>query len=199
MSKNALIFPSLRVASNATMSRFFQQAEAAPDVFEYGFATMARELRFRAWEAAGDRNPALPCPDRIESAHPGSRCHLDTPHGGMDQREEILAAGPEPGQGRTHRRVGRERHRAFSTLTDYPAGTNLSLRAEPLHSGAQATLLDPDAHRMPAFLTNSPRWHGPTQQQKADPARQKPRKQPGRRSISYRTNNQPVRQNPSLV
>ena len=47
------------VASNATMSRFFQQAAAAPDVFEYGFATMTRELRSRVWEAAGDRNPAL--------------------------------------------------------------------------------------------------------------------------------------------
>ena len=28
-----------KVASNATMSRFFQQAAAAPDVFDYGFAT----------------------------------------------------------------------------------------------------------------------------------------------------------------
>ena len=36
-----------KVASNATMSRFFQQAAAAPDVFDYGFATMARELRSR--------------------------------------------------------------------------------------------------------------------------------------------------------
>lgn len=48
-----------KVASNATMSRFFQQAAAAPDVFDHGFATMARELRSRVWEAAGDRNPAL--------------------------------------------------------------------------------------------------------------------------------------------
>ena len=47
-------------------------------------------------------------------------------------------------------------------LTDYPAGTNLYLRAEPLHPGAQATLLDLDGHRVTAFLTNSPRWHGPT-------------------------------------
>lgn len=36
------------------------------------------------------------------------------------------------------------------------------LRAEPLHPGAQATLLDADGHRVRAFLTNSPRWHGPT-------------------------------------
>lgn len=47
-------------------------------------------------------------------------------------------------------------------LTDYPVGTNLFLRAEPLHPGAQATLLDADGHRVTAFLTNSPRWHGPT-------------------------------------
>ncbi|MDQ0854702.1 hypothetical protein QFZ79_002813 [Arthrobacter sp. V4I6] len=46
-------------------------------------------------------------------------------------------------------------------LTDYPPGTNLYLRAEPLHPGAQATLLDVDGHRVTAFLTNSPRWHGP--------------------------------------
>ncbi|MFM9432834.1 hypothetical protein ACFDR8_003753 [Arthrobacter sp. MP_2.3] len=46
-------------------------------------------------------------------------------------------------------------------LTDYPARTNLYLRAEPLHPGAQATLLDVDGHRVTAFLTNSPRWHGP--------------------------------------
>ena len=37
----------------------------------------------------------------------------------------------------------------------------LFLRAEPLHPGAQPTLLDTDGHRITAFLTNSPRWHGP--------------------------------------
>lgn len=47
-------------------------------------------------------------------------------------------------------------------LTDYPAGTNLYLRAETLHPGAQPTLLDTDGHRVTAFLTNSPCWHGPT-------------------------------------
>lgn len=46
-------------------------------------------------------------------------------------------------------------------LTDYPPGTKLFLRAEPLHPGAQPTLLDVDGHRITAFLTNSPRWHGP--------------------------------------
>lgn len=46
-------------------------------------------------------------------------------------------------------------------LTDYPPGTKLFLRAEPRHPGAQPTLLDTDGHRITAFLTNSPRWHGP--------------------------------------
>ncbi|BCW44869.1 hypothetical protein StoSoilB5_20530 [Arthrobacter sp. StoSoilB5] len=46
-------------------------------------------------------------------------------------------------------------------LSDYPTGTKLFLRAEPLHPGAQPTLLDADGHRITAFLTNSPRWHGP--------------------------------------
>ena len=46
-------------------------------------------------------------------------------------------------------------------LDDYPQGTNLYLRAEPLHPGANATLLDHDGHRITAFLTNSPRWDAP--------------------------------------
>jgi hypothetical protein len=46
-------------------------------------------------------------------------------------------------------------------LTDYPPGTKLFLRAEPLHPGAQPTLLDTDGHRITALLTNAPRWHGP--------------------------------------
>jgi hypothetical protein len=46
-------------------------------------------------------------------------------------------------------------------LQDYPPGTKLFLRAEPLHPGAQPTLLDVDGHRITAMLTNSPRWHGP--------------------------------------
>jgi hypothetical protein len=37
----------------------------------------------------------------------------------------------------------------------------LFLRAEPLHPGAQPSLLDVDGHRITALLTNSPRWHGP--------------------------------------
>lgn len=46
-------------------------------------------------------------------------------------------------------------------LKDYPEGTRLYLRAEPLHPGAQATLLDTDGHRVTAFLTNAPRWNAP--------------------------------------
>ncbi|MFK4299900.1 hypothetical protein ABH924_005090 [Arthrobacter sp. GAS37] len=46
-------------------------------------------------------------------------------------------------------------------LKDYPPGTNIYLRAEPLHPGAAPTLLDLDGHRVTAFLTNAPRWHGP--------------------------------------
>ena len=48
-----------KVASNATISRFFERTVANPDLFEYGFATMSCELRSRVWAAAGDRNPAL--------------------------------------------------------------------------------------------------------------------------------------------
>ena len=48
-----------KVASNATVSRFFERTVTNSDVFAYGFATLTRELRSRAWEAAGDRNPAL--------------------------------------------------------------------------------------------------------------------------------------------
>jgi len=47
------------VASNATISRFFERTVANPDLFDYGFSTMSRQLRSRVWAAAGDRNPAL--------------------------------------------------------------------------------------------------------------------------------------------
>jgi hypothetical protein len=47
------------VPSNATVSRFFERTVTSPDLFSYGFDTLMRELRSRAWEAAGDRNPAL--------------------------------------------------------------------------------------------------------------------------------------------
>jgi hypothetical protein len=36
-------------------------------------------------------------------------------------------------------------------LNDYPPGTKLFLRAEPLHPGATPSLLDVDGHRSPRF------------------------------------------------
>ena len=50
--------------------------------------------------------------------------------------------------------------RFTDAMSDYPPGTKLFLRAEPLHPGATPSLLDLDGHRVTAFLTNSPRWHG---------------------------------------
>ena len=44
-------------------------------------------------------------------------------------------------------------------LKGYPAGTRIYLRAEPLHSGAKATLFDTEGNRVTAFLTNSPRFN----------------------------------------
>ena len=44
-------------------------------------------------------------------------------------------------------------------LKDYPEGTRLYLRAEPLHPGAKASLFDVDGHRVTAFLTNAPRYN----------------------------------------
>ena len=44
-------------------------------------------------------------------------------------------------------------------LKDYPPGTRIYLRAEPLHPGAKATLFDTDGNRVTAFLTNSPRFN----------------------------------------
>lgn len=43
-------------------------------------------------------------------------------------------------------------------LNDYPPGTRIYLRAEPLHPGAKASLFDTDGNRVTAFLTNSPRY-----------------------------------------
>jgi len=36
-------------------------------------------------------------------------------------------------------------------LIDYPLGTNLFLRTEPLHPGTTPSLLDVDRHRPPRF------------------------------------------------
>lgn len=44
-------------------------------------------------------------------------------------------------------------------LQNYPAGTRIYLRAEPLHPGAKANLFDTDGNRITAFLTNSPRFN----------------------------------------
>ena len=48
-----------QLPSNATVSRFFERTVANPELFSYGFETLTRELRTRAWDAAGNRNPAL--------------------------------------------------------------------------------------------------------------------------------------------
>lgn len=44
-------------------------------------------------------------------------------------------------------------------LKNYPPGTRIYLRAEPLHSGAKASLFDTDGNRVTAFLTNAPRYN----------------------------------------
>lgn len=44
-------------------------------------------------------------------------------------------------------------------LKNYPAGTRIYLRAEPLHSGAKANLFDIAGNRITAFLTNAPRYN----------------------------------------
>jgi hypothetical protein len=264
------------LASNATISRFFERTVTNPDVFTYGFATLTRELRSRAWESAGDRNPALKgtaldplivdLDATLVTSHSDKDQALGTykggygfapfiasiDYGGGNGTGEILAALLRPGNAgansaEDHIKVftraieqlpddfydeqgtligekvlvrtdsagasrkflhhlaslgvqfsvsypvpvlkahmvgwindkkywqpaldqnGKERADAWVVnateilgLTDYPAGTNLYLRAEPLHPGAQPTLLDADGHRITAFLTNSPRWHGPT-------------------------------------
>lgn len=264
------------VASNATMSRFFQQAAAAPEVFDHGFATLTRELRSRVWDAAEDRSPALTATAldpliidldaTLVTSHSDKEQAVGTYKGGYgfapfiasvdygagNGGGEILAVELRPGNAGAnsaddHIKIfdqavvqlpdvfyaedgvligekvlvrtdsagasrkflhylsslgvqfsvsypvpvmkarmvawinekkywqpaldqsGDERADAWVVnatnvlgLTDYPEGTNLYLRAEPLHPGAQATLLDLDGHRVTAFLTNSPRWHGPT-------------------------------------
>jgi hypothetical protein len=48
-----------QLPSNATVSRFFERTLTKPELFSYGFETLTRELRTRAWNAAGNRNPSL--------------------------------------------------------------------------------------------------------------------------------------------
>lgn len=264
-----------KVASNATVSRFFERTVTNPDLFSYGFSTLIRELRSRAWASAGDRNPALNATAlhplvidldaTLVTSHSDKEMAVGTYKGGYgfapfiasvdygtgNGTGEVLAAVLRPGNAGAnsaddHIKVftqaiaqlpddfydqdgeligkkilvrtdsagasrkflhhlsslgvqfsvsypvpvmktnmvawindkqywqpaldqdGNDRTNAWVInatdvfgLTDYPPGTNLYLRAEPLHPGAQATLLDVDGHRVTAFLTNSPRWHGP--------------------------------------
>ena len=44
-------------------------------------------------------------------------------------------------------------------LQNYPAGTRIYWRAEPLHSGAKANLFDIAGNGITAFLTNAPRYN----------------------------------------
>ena len=264
-----------QLPSNATVSRFFERTVTNPELFSYGFETLTRELRTRAWDAAGDRGPALTATaadpliidldatlvtshsdkENVAGTYKGGYgfapfiASID--YGGGNGSGEILAAVLRPGNAgansaEDHIRVfhtaaaqlpdgfyneagtlagekvlvrtdsagasrkflwhlhslgvqfstsytlpfgkahmidwisdkeywqpaldqhGNDRNDAWVInatdvvpLTDYPPGTNLFLRAEPLHPGAQPTLLDVDGHRITAFLTNSPRWHGP--------------------------------------
>lgn len=52
-----------QLPSNATVSRFFERTVTNPELFGYGFETLTRELRIRAWEAAGnlEEPPNPPC------------------------------------------------------------------------------------------------------------------------------------------
>lgn len=263
------------VPSNATVSRFFERTVANPEVFDHGFTTLARQLRSRAWEAAGDRNPAANAtaadpliidldatlvashsekeqatgtykggygfapftasidygagngtgealavllrhggatannaedhirifkaataalPDALHDEDGelhGQRVLVRTDSGGASRKflwylhsvgAQFSVSYPVP-VGKAHMidwindkqywqpaldQDGNERDDAWIinatqviALEDYPPGTKIFLRAEPLHPGATPTLLDVDGHRVTAFLTNSPRWHGP--------------------------------------
>lgn len=264
-----------QLPSNATVSRFFERTVTNPELFGYGFETLTRELRTRAWDAAGDRNPALAATaadpliidldatlvtshsekENVAGTYKGGYGFApfiaSVDYGGGNGSGEILAAVLRPGNagansaedhirvfhtaaaqlpesffteagalagekilvrtdsagasrkflwhlhslgvqfstsytlpfGKAHMidwisdkkhwqptldQSGKDRNDAWVInatdvipLTDYPPATNLFLRAEPLHPGAQPTLLDTDGHRITAFLTNSPRWHGP--------------------------------------
>lgn len=262
-----------QLPSNATVSRFFERTVANPELFSYGFETLTRELRTRAWNAAGNRNPAasataadpliIDIDATLVTSHSDKENVAGTYKGGYgfapfiasadygagNGSGEILACVLRPGSagansaedhirvfhtaaaqlpesfydpagvlagekvlvrtdsagasrkflwhlhslgvqfttsytlpfGKAHMvdwisdkeywqpaldQTGNDRTDAWVInatdvipLTDYPPGTKLFLRAEPLHPGAQPTLVDVDGHRITAFLTNSPRWH----------------------------------------
>jgi Transposase DDE domain group 1 len=262
-----------QLPSNATASRFFERTVTNPELFGYGFETLTRELRSRAWNAAGARNPALAAAvadplvidigatlvtshsdkenvagtykrgygfapfiatadygtgngsgeilavvlrpgnagannaeDHIRVFHTATAqlpesfftetgalagekilvrsdsagasrkflWHLHSlgvqfttsytipfkqgPHGRLDQRQKYWQpALDQPGNDRTDAWVINATD--VIPLIDYPPGTTVP--AHRVHPGAQPTLLDTDGHRITAFLTNSPRWHGP--------------------------------------
>ena len=263
------------VPSNATVSRFFERTVANPEIFAYGFETLSRELRSRAWDAAAKRSPAaratpaepliIDLDATLVTSHSDKENVAGTYKGGYgfapfiatcdygtgNGTGETLAALLRPGNagansaddhirvfdtataqlpetffdicgtllgekilvrtdsagasrkflwhlharsvqfsvsypvpvGKAHMidwinnkkywqpaldQDGKNRSDAWVInathvipLSDYPPGTKLFLRAEPLHPGATPSLLDLDGHRVTAFLTNSPRWHGP--------------------------------------
>jgi hypothetical protein len=264
-----------QLPSNATVSRFFERTVANPELFSYGMETLTRALRARAWNAAGNRNPALAATAAdpliidldatLVTSHSDKESVAGTYKGGYgfapfiascdygtgNGSGEILACLLRPGNagansaedhirvfhtaaaqlpdgfydgngalngekvlvrtdsagasrkflwhlhslgvqfstsytlpvGKAHMidwitdkdywQPALDQHGTARTdawvinatdvipLTDYPPGTKLFLRAEPLHPGAQPSLLDTDGHRITALLTNSPRWHGP--------------------------------------
>ena len=264
-----------QLPSNATVSRFFERTITNPELFSYGIETLTRELRTRAWHAAGNRNPTLTATAAnpliididatLVTSHSDKENVAGTYKGGYgfapfiascdygaaNGSGEILACMLRPGNagansaedhirvfhtaaaqlpeslfndtgalagekvlvrtdsagasrkflwhlhslgvqfstsytlpfGKAHMidwisdkqhwqpaldQSGNDRTDAWVInvtdvipLTDTPPSTKLFLRAEPLHPGAQPTLLDTDGHRITAFLTNSPRWHGP--------------------------------------
>jgi hypothetical protein len=73
----------------------------------------------------------------------------------LDHRQTLLAASLGPGRKRPDRCMGHQRHRHHSALP-------ITRRARTCSSApSRCTLLGTDGHRITAFLTNSPRWHGP--------------------------------------
>ncbi|CBT76502.1 IS1380-like element ISAar11 family transposase [Glutamicibacter arilaitensis] len=261
------------VASDATVSRFMHRIKEQPEAFSYGFATMTRTLRSKAWTAAGPRNPARQATannpliididaslvhvhsDKEHSAgtykggygfspmiamadygkpngtgevlavhlRPGNRgansaaSHIEVltqalaqlPDDFYDEHgnligEKILVRTDSAGSSREFLHHLDSLRIQFSTsyslpvikerfirwidekkfwepaldadgvqrdnawvidaskvieLKDYPPGTRIYLRAEPLHPGAKANLFDTDGNRVTAFLTNSPRFN----------------------------------------
>ena len=57
-----------QLPSNATVSRFFERTVTNPELFTYGMETLTRELRTRAWNAAGTGTRPWPRRPRIRSS-----------------------------------------------------------------------------------------------------------------------------------